>query len=322
MIDGCGREIDHLRLSLTDRCSLACTYCAPETRSHPSQMINFDFAMAVVSWLVSKHGIRHLRLTGGEPLLYPRLLELIEALQALPALQEIAVTTNGQALAQQAHRLRSAGLHRINLSLDSLSPQRFATLTRGGSLDRTLDGIERAAAAGFSPVKINTVVQRGHNDDELVNLTCWAIERGHIIRFLEMMRIGPLRDRADKLLVPAAEILQRLQVHFDLAPVGAAPGQPAVDYQAVSRDGKLAGKIGIIASTSQPFCGRCRRIRVTADGAIMPCLHDPRAGSLSDGWDGQNLDIDAADRVLQQLIIGKSMFGPMTQALTMLSIGG
>lgn len=322
LIDGCGRRIDHLRLSLIDRCNLACQYCsAGEQRV--SHRLDADFAVAIVGWLARRHQVGHLRLTGGEPLLYPRLPELIESLSALHLLDEITLTTNGQALAPFADRLLQAGLGRVNVSLDTLRPDRFARLTRGGSLAHTLRGIEAAIAAGLRPVRLNAVVQRGCNDDELCDLTEWGLARGCTMRFLEVMPIGPMADALPGQLVSAAEMLDRLSRRFTLEPISTPPGQPATDYAAASRAGSCPpGVIGVIASTTRPFCAGCRRIRITARGEILSCLFDTGGSSLAAAWDGQTLDESVADRILQAAVMAKPESGHRSQPMQMISIGG
>ena len=322
LIDGCGRSIDHLRLSLTERCNLACQYCSAGDERQ-SCRIDPGLAVALVRWLSRCHGIRHVRLTGGEPLLHPQLLHVVSALAALGTLDEITLTTNGQALAACAKRLRQAGLTRINISLDTLNAERFSRLTRGGSIAHTLRGIEAAITAGLKPVRLNVVVQRGFNDDELVDLAAWGLARGCTVRFLEVMPIGPMVKTVQDQLVPAPEILGRLSHRFTLAPLSAPPGQPATDYAAVSTaGGGLAGVVGIIASTTRPFCARCRRLRITSRGEILSCLFDTGGSSLVTAWDGAELNEEIADRVLQAAVMAKPQVGRRTQAKQMISIGG
>lgn len=320
MIDGVGREIDHLRLSLTDHCNLSCRYCIPEGAAPEWQMIDADFAFEVVRWLSQEHGIRHLRLTGGEPLLYPPLIRLIERLTGLNTLREITLTTNGQALAQKAAGMRDAGLTRINVSLDTLDPDRFAHITRGGQIDHTLAGVEAAVAAGLTPVKVNVVAQRGFNDEELPEIAYWGLSHGCVVRFLEVMPLGPLAHVAADHLVPAAEILERLSERFTLRTIPQTLGQPATDY-AASADG-VRGVIGVIAPSTRPFCDRCRRMRVTSRGVIVACLHDNKHFDVMPFWDGHRFDTAAADRVLRQALDAKPAVGPRGQSFTMLTLGG
>jgi cyclic pyranopterin phosphate synthase len=320
MIDGCGREIDHLRLSLTDHCNLACRYCVPEGAAPDWQMIDVDFAFALTSWLTQQHGIRHVRLTGGEPLLYPHLISLIQRIADLNTLREITLTTNAQALKQQAQRLRDAGLTRINVSLDSLDEERFSHVTRGGKIFQTLEGIKAAVDVGLSPVKVNVVAQRGLNDQDFADIAFWGLSNGCIVRFLEVMPLGPLAHVADQHLVPASEILDRLCERFELRAIPQTLGQPATDYAAVCGD--VRGVIGVIAPTTRPFCDRCRRMRITSRGKIVACLHDDKHFDLSDCWDGKRLDTHTADKLLRRAIDEKPEVGPRGQTLTMLSLGG
>lgn len=320
--DGCGRRIDHLRLSLTDRCNLACSYCATGAQQRPVQ-IDAAFAVAVVRWLSVRHGVNHLRLTGGEPLLHPGLLTMVTSLSRLATLKEITLTTNGQALACQAAQLRKAGLNRVNVSLDTLDADRFARLTRGGTLAHTLRGIEAAIRAGLNPVRLNVVVQRGINDDQLCDLAEWGLTRGCTVRFLEMMPVGPMADAVQHQLVPASEIVDRLSNRFALRSVLAPVGQPATDYAAMPHSGAAtAGVVGIIASTTRPFCGQCRRLRITARGEILSCLFDSTGSSLARAWNGRELDEGVADRILQAAVIAKPAMGPRAQRTQMISIGG
>ncbi len=320
MIDGCDREIDHLRLSLTDYCNLACRYCAPAGAAPPAQMIDRRFAEALVRWLSVRQGIRHLRLTGGEPLLYPHLIPLVRSFAALPTLPEITLTTNGSALAQYAGPLRDAGLTRVNISLDTIDAERFAFITRGGKIEHTLVGVEKAVALGLSPVKVNMVVQRGFNDDELVNVARWALSAGCVLRFLEVMPLGPSAHVMDKHLVSADEIIARLSEHFELRAIPQTLGQPAVDY-AVSSD-TVSGTLGIIAATTRPFCDRCRRLRITSKGAVVACIHDDRRLDLTCCWDGERLDETRADAILFDSVMNKPAEGKRSQSLPMIALGG
>jgi cyclic pyranopterin phosphate synthase len=321
MIDGCGREIDHLRVSVTDHCNLACRYCVPaQPRAAAAQMIDADFAFQAVEWLVSEHGIRHVRLTGGEPLLHPEIVSLTQRLAALPQLEDLTLTTNGQALAAQAVALRNAGLRRVNVSLDSLDPDRFRYITRGGELSKTLTGVKAALDAGLTPVKLNVVVQRGVNDDEVVELAEWGLARGCIVRFLEVMPIGPSTHVIDQHLVPAAEILERLGRTFDVREIAHPPGQPAVDYSVHGQRGR--GVVGIIAPTTRPFCSRCRRIRLTSRGSLVPCVHDRNRADLTEAWINARLDRTVADQILAEIVAAKAPVGPMNQNVPLITIGG
>ena len=322
LIDGCGRRIDHLRLSLTDRCNLACRYCAVAGPRAYHRM-EARLAVQLVRWLSGRHGVRHVRLTGGEPLLYPGLIDLVGALAGLGTLEELTLTTNGQALSRQARRLRQAGLSRVNVSLDTLDPERFARLTCGGDVGRTLRGIEAAVEAGLKPVRLNVVVQRGLNEDEIPRIAGWGLARGCAVRFLEAMPVGVMAGALHDRFFPASETLARLAQRFILRPIAAAPGQPATDYEALSRDsGELRGVIGVIASTTHPFCACCRRLRITSRAEIMSCLFDTGGSSLMGAWDGRVLDETAADRILQAAVMAKPQMGRRVQTTSMMAIGG
>ncbi len=321
MIDGCGREIDHLRLSLTDHCNLACRYCVPADGQAGTGMLDARLALETVRWLADRHGIRHVRLTGGEPLLHPKLLDLVKQLSKLDSLHEVTLTTNAQALAHKAVALRDAGLARLNVSLDTLRPDRYAHTTRGGDLSRTLAGIEAAVAADLTPVRLNVVVQRSLNEDELPELAEWGLARGCAVRFLEVMPLGPLAHVAERHLVPASEILERLAERFVLRAIPQKdPGQPAKDFVATGRG--ITGVVGLIAPTTQPFCSRCRRLRISSRGQIVACLHEDRRFDLMRCWDGRELDVPRADCVLRAAADGKPAQGSPAQSLTMMSLGG
>lgn len=279
-----------------------------------------DYAFELVRWMSTHHGIRFVRLTGGEPLLYPHLIPLIQRLTALGTLDQITLTTNGQALATKAAALCDAGLTRLNISLDTLDADRFSHVTRGGNIDRTLQGIEAAVQSGMTPVKINVVAQHGFNDKEIADIAEWGLALGCVVRFLEVMPIGPLAHVADKHLVPASEILERLGERFRLRAIPGSLGQPATDY-AVEGQG-LRGVIGIIASTTRPFCDRCRRIRITSRGALVACVHDNRIFDLNSSWDGRSLNVSRADEILLRAVMTKPAQGAGSQTMSMISIGG
>lgn len=320
LVDGCGRVVSHLRLSLTDHCNLSCRYCVPDRALTSPQTLDVDFAFEAVRWLSRMHGVRHVRLTGGEPLLYPHLIQLIERVVELGTVEELSLTTNGQALAQMADRLREAGLSRVNVSLDTLNPERFAELTGGGRLAHTLAGIEAAVKAGLTPVKVNAVAQRGVNDDELADLADWGLSRDCIVRFLEVMPIGPLAHVVDQHLVPASEVLDQLSRRFELRPISQTVGQPATDY-AVTGDG-LRGVVGVIAPTTHPFCSQCRRLRLTSQGWLVACVQDRKRFDLNPWWDGHDLNIAGAEATLHAALKAKPEIGPRDQDITMLTMGG
>lgn len=320
LTDPCGRQIDHLRLSLTEACNLACRYCIPDRAAARGHLLDAAFALQSVRWLCERHGVRHVRLTGGEPLLHPELLSLVRELARIEAIEEVALTTNGQTLAHEAARLRDAGLTRVNVSLDSINARRFTWITRGGRLAHTLHGIDAAIASGLKPVRLNVVALRGLNDDELGDIAAWGIARGCTVRFIELMPIGPLSPDVARRFISASEILDRLSQRLSLRPITAATGQPATDYAAVGHGAR--GVVGIIGSMTHPFCNRCRRIRLTARGQLLACLFDATGASLEPAWDGRSLDRERADRILAGLVLTRRQAGRTGQPWPMAVIGG
>lgn len=257
-----------MRLSLTDRCDLACVYCRPDKRDgYFEDTLELDAWKTMVHGLVDA-GVRRIRLTGGEPLLHPQAVEMVAFLGSL-GLEDLALTTNATRLAKLAAPLRAAGLQRVNVSLDSLDADRFARMTRGGNLPRVLRGIDAALAASFDEMKLNAVVVRGENDGEVEDLVRWSWDRGIVPRLLEVMHIGEgakLKDR----VVRASEMRARL-AHLVHAgdPVHEANRGPA-KYLFARHD--PAKKIGFITGTSDTYCKGCDRLRVAADGTLRPCL--------------------------------------------------
>ncbi len=322
LIDACNRRIDHLRLSVTSSCDLRCAYCRPAHERHResphadwSDTQRFD----LVQFLHDRFMLRQLRLTGGEPLLHRTLAKFIRGVrQAMPHL-EIAMTTNGRHLVQFAHELRSAGLERLNVSLDTLDGERYRRLT-GGELRPVLDGLDAAAEAGFPPPRINAVVLRGINDHDLAEMAQWAMQRSCEIRFLEAMPIGPAAAFNREHFVPAYCIRETLKSAFELNPLPGSPGQTATRYEAVGAHGR--GVVGIIAPVSESFCGQCRRIRVTANGRLFPCLLDSRSVDLSPAWRGNAFNPDEAESLIHSAVGGKKPSGPMRQSAAMITLGG
>lgn len=268
LVDGFGRVHRDLRISLTDKCSLRCTYCMPAEGVpwlERDSILTTDEIERVARVCVEL-GVTEIRLTGGEPLVRKDAVEVVRRLAALGP--EVSMTTNGLRLAELAEPLREAGLARLNVSLDTLDRARFLELTRRDRLDDVLAGIEAARAAGFTPLKINTVAMRGVNEDEIVGLVEYAIGIGAELRFIEQMPLdaGHTWDRGT--MVPGAEILEQLRSRFRLDSVGDRGSSPADTWLV---DGG-PGTVGVIASVTAPFCAACDRIRVTADGHVRNCL--------------------------------------------------
>lgn len=266
-----GRLMSDLRVSVTDRCNLRCTYCMPEEHYEwlpASWHLTVDELSTVIGSFVAA-GVRKVRLTGGEPLLRRDLPDVVSRIAALPAVEDLAMTTNGTLLASVAAELRSAGLGRVTVSLDTLRADRHLALTRRDNHSAVIDGIEAVVAAGFPSTKINTVVTRGVNDDELVDLLRFARSVGAELRFIEYMDVGGATRWSPGSVVAAAEILEI--VTESLGPVVAAPARPSAPARRYSTpDGQI---FGIVASTSTPFCATCDRSRLTSDGHWFHCLY-------------------------------------------------
>ncbi len=280
MIDSHGRTIRDLRLSLTDRCNFRCVYCLePDARFMRRLDLLTDDEIVRVASACIRLGVEKIRLTGGEPTLHPRLTSVIARVAAL-GVSDLALTTNGSRLAP--HELaawRDAGLTRITVSLDSVRPDRFAAMTRSRNTpEQVIDGLRRAIDAGFAPVKINAVLMRGLNDDEIVPLAALARELSVEMRFIEFMPLDDARGWDRSLVVPAAEVLERIAQEWPLMPEG-RDTDSATALNFVFADG-APGRIGLIAPVTRPFCGRCSRLRITADGKVRPCLFSTREWDL------------------------------------------
>lgn len=271
LADRHGRHLTSLRLSVIDRCDLRCRYCMPEkdyTWLPRQQLLSVDQFAALVAAFAAL-GVSRLRLTGGEPLLRDDLPALVQQLSAIPGIGDLAMTTNGTRLAAGAAALRDAGLRRVTVSLDSLHRDRFRQLTRSDRLEQVVHGLETASAAGFQSVKINTVVIRDFNDDELVQMLEFARQLGAELRFIEYMDVGGATRWTRRQVVSRRQILARLRQHY-----GRILPEPRKDTAPADRfrlpDGTL---FGVIASVTEPFCGQCDRSRLTADGLWYLCLY-------------------------------------------------
>jgi GTP 3',8-cyclase len=297
-----GRQLHDMRISVTDRCNLRCPYCMP--REHfgagfaflaPSQLLGFDEIVRLARAFCA-HGVRKVRLTGGEPLLRPRLEELVRMLRELPQLTELALTTNGLLLARKAQALRDAGLDRVTVSLDALEPEAFRAMSDAPlSPARVLEAIDAALRAGLLPVKVNMVVRRGVNDHCVLEMAERFRELPDtVLRFIEYMDVGTTNGWRAHDVVPATQILREVGLRWPLERVApAAPGEVASRYRYL--DG--AGEIGVIHAVSEPFCTSCTRARLSADGRLHTCLF------ASDGTDLRALvRAGASDRELARRI--------------------
>ncbi|MCK9922168.1 GTP 3',8-cyclase MoaA [Frankia sp. AgPm24] len=271
LVDTFGRIATDLRVSLTDRCNLRCTYCMP-AEGLPwlpgPHLLTDDEVVRLVGIAVEHLGVTDVRLTGGEPTLRPGLVGLVARLADLRPRPRLALTTNGLRLAELATRLRSAGLDRVNVSLDTLDASRFVTLTRRDRLEDVLAGLRAAAAAGLTPVKVNSVLLRGVNDDEATVLLRWALAAGYELRFIEQMPLDAQHGWRRAEMVTAEEILAALRTEFTLRPRPGRGSAPAELFEV--DDGP--GQVGVIGSVSAPFCAACDRVRLTADGQVRDCL--------------------------------------------------
>jgi cyclic pyranopterin phosphate synthase len=275
-----------VRLSLTDRCDLACIYCRPHRHDgYLESRLQLEAWKTMIEGLVQA-GVRRVRLTGGEPLLHPHVVEVIAHLAGL-GLDDLALTTNATRLAHLAGPLREAGLRRLNVSLDSLDAERFHRMTRGGRLDEVLEGIEAAREAGFDEMKLNAVVVRGENEVELESLTRWSWDKGILPRFLEVMMIGEGAKLADR-VVTAAEMRAQLAPLLLDDDARVDPDRGPARYVRARHDARL--RVGFISGTSDTYCAGCDRLRVSSDGMLRPCLatndglpaaHAARAGDAA-----------------------------------------
>jgi cyclic pyranopterin phosphate synthase len=268
LVDGFGRVHRDLRISVTDRCNFRCAYCMPEEGmqwQRRDDLLTFEEIERVARLLVTRYGVDGIRLTGGEPTVRAKLAVLVEKLAGLGV--ELAMTTNGVTMPLLAADLRAAGLDRVNISLDSLRADRFEELTRRDELDRVLAGIDASLAAGFDPVKVNVVVMKGVNDDEIVDFVHFGRDRGVTVRFIEFMPLDADRIWNNDRVMTQDEILAALEAEFDLEPLERTSA-PATRWR--HRDG--GGEIGVVASVSRSFCDSCDRVRMTADGQFRNCL--------------------------------------------------
>jgi len=268
LVDSFDRVHRDLRISVTDRCNFRCTYCMPEEGMQwlpRSEVLTFEEIERIARVTVERFGIDSIRLTGGEPTVRAHLPVLVEKLSALGT--DLALTTNGATLKAMAHDLAAAGLKRINISIDSFRADRFERLTRRDDLARVLDGIDAAIEAGFDPVKLNAVMMRGINDDELIDFATFGRQRGVVVRFIEFMPLDADEEWSNDKVVPLDEIVASINEVYPLEPV-TRDSAPASRFRYV--DGR--GEIGVVASVTDSFCETCDRIRLTAEGQFRNCL--------------------------------------------------
>ena len=309
-----------LRVSVTDRCDFRCRYCVPgdAARLAPRQsMPSLEDLARLVAWLAQHASVRRVRLTGGEPLLRSGLETLVSLIAAVPGVVEISLTTNGSRLADKACALKAAGLARVNVSLDTLDPERFARWTRTGALARTLAGIDSAQAAGLQPIKLNAVLHRSSWKEDVPRLLDFAAQREIEVRFIELMRAGAGQEWCDAEYVPAGEVQEWLGRSAPLTPVGAPVRAPA------RRTGMLWNGcdivVGWITPRSRPFCDACDRLRLDAHGRLRRCLADPEYFPLGAALDRRPAEVTAE---LQRYLGGKAVPRVMDIPHAMNTLGG
>jgi GTP 3',8-cyclase len=296
VFDTLQRPMRDLRISVTDRCNFRCTYCMPHDEYkwvERAEVLSFDEITRLAAIFVNE-GITQVRLTGGEPLVRRELHKLITKLRDVPGLADLSLTTNGALLGEQAAALKEAGLERINVSLDTLRDDRFRKITQRGELGPVLTGLSTAKSVGLQPIKINAVVIRGFNDDELLDLVEFGRANGYEMRFIEYMDVGNESGWEPAKTYTKREMLASIHARYPVREVGRAAGSaPAVDYEFL--DG--AGVVGIIGSITEPFCSSCTRVRLTADGRLVTCLF------AESGFDLKTpLRQGATDEQLQEMI--------------------
>jgi len=324
LVDSFGRVIRDLRISVTDRCNFRCTYCMPAEGMEwlpRGEVLTFEEIERIARIFVERYGVDGIRLTGGEPTVRAHLTTLIAKLSALGI--DLAMTTNGATLRNIAHDLRSAGLNRINISLDTLDPERFEAMTRRDELHNVLAGIDAAVEAGFDPVKVNTVVERGVNDDEIVAMATFGRERGIEVRFIEFMPLDAEGHWVNDKVVGQDEIVAKIAEVFPLEQVPARGAAPADRWRYL--DG--AGTVGVIPTVTKPFCGDCDRVRLTAEGQFRTCLFATEESDLRDLLRAGADDDSVAKRI--EAAVGRKWAGHQINqvtftrpARTMSQIGG
>ena len=314
MLDGCGRTIDYLRLSVTDLCNYRCRYCMPADgvckRPH-ADILSVEELIEIGQAAVAR-GVKKIRLTGGEPLVRRGILDICRGLRAIPGLEELCLTTNGSLLPSMAAPLREAGVDRLNISLDTLRPDRFREMTRLGTLSDVLEGIRAAEDAGFTNLKLDTVLIGGFNDDEIGDFLNLTMDHPWEIRFIELMPMGPCAEWEKSRFLSVDSVLQRYTTLQE------------IDAQGVARRYRLPGAkgtVGLISPMSHDFCADCRRIRVTADGKLKGCLHSREELPLR-GLHGKDLEDAIRRGILQKPQRHHLAEGASDTPRTMNQIGG
>ena len=278
LIDDFGRRVRYVRISVTDRCDFRCVYCMSEEMTFlpRAQVLTLE-ELALVARAFTDLGVEKVRLTGGEPLVRRDIDQLVEQIGALPGLKDFAMTTNGASLPKYAKRLREAGMTRLNISLDSLDPERFRQLTRTGDLARVIDGIRAAREAGFERTKLNAVILKGRNDDEVIDLVTFARDEGLDISFIEEMPLGDVSDhRRDETYCSSDEVQALIETRYPLMPTTESTLGPSRYFRMADSD----SRVGFISPHSHNFCSTCNRVRVTVEGRLLLCLGNEHSVDL------------------------------------------
>ncbi len=331
LVDTYNRAITYMRISITDRCNLRCTYCMPEEEidwKPKEEILRYEEILRIVS-VAAKRGLKKVRVTGGEPLVRRGVVEFIEALHQIPGIVDIALTTNGVFLKETAESLYRAGLRRINISLDSLNPQTFAQIVQRDIFDRVWEGIERSEQIGFDPIKINCVLQAGVNDHEVIDFARLTMRKPYHVRFIEFMPCANW-ETWTKTYQPFAVTRDKIEAIIGkLEPVG-EPNQGSSGLAGPAENFKLPGALGVIGfihAISHDFCGTCNRIRLTADGQIRPCLYSDTAVDFKTALRTGCTD-DAISALLDRVMQVKPKYHELDvipqekQLFTMVNIGG
>lgn len=296
LIDDFGRRVRYVRISVTDRCDFRCVYCMSEEMTFlpRAQVLTLE-ELALVARAFIELGVEKVRLTGGEPLVRRDIDQLVEQIGALPGLKDFAMTTNGASLPKFARRLREAGMTRLNISLDSLDPERFRQLTRTGDLARVIDGIRAAREAGFERTKLNAVILKGRNDDEVVDLVTFARDEGLDISFIEEMPLGDVSDhRRDETYCSSDEVQALIETRYPLTPTTESTLGPSRYFRMADSD----TRVGFISPHSHNFCSTCNRVRVTVEGRLLLCLGNEHSVDLRRVLRAHPGDIEALKRAI------------------------
>jgi len=309
LVDKYGRTATDLRVSLTDRCNLRCSYCMPAEGLEwlpTEETLTDDEVVRLITIGVNQLGIREVRFTGGEPLLRRGLVDIVRRTKLLDPAPEASLTTNALGLTRTAQALADAGLDRVNVSLDTIRHEEFKEITRRDRLDDVVEGLEAAKAAGLGPVKVNAVLLRGVNDAQAPELLRWCLDGGYELRFIEQMPLDAQHGWRRDTMVTAEEILASLEAEFDLEPAEEPRGSAPAERFTVNGG---PGTVGVIASVTRPFCGDCDRVRLTADGQIRNCLFAREESDLRAALRGGASDEEIADRWRAAMVTKKPGHG-------------